>query len=198
MNWKALIQKPKPPLLVTQVRNWRESKQLKSKSVLAIWLPPRRVFSKKCANESWTWKPKFTQFHAPSPTPFETGLFEKSIDKTTTQNSKKNDALGLSNPVKSLFIQPKDSTHVTRHQGQERSKTNTSLMPIRSRRFINGSLQNQRVRMRNSPLSAKISIEKKQALHTIKQEQWPNQSSTSNQLRSRNKPKAVVNAKPKL
>lgn len=56
------------------------------------------------------------QFHAPSPTPFETGSFENSIDKTTTQNSKKDEALRLSKPAKSNFIQPKDSVLNTKRQ----------------------------------------------------------------------------------
>ncbi len=51
-------------------------------------------------------------------------------------------------------------------------------------------------RMRNYPLSAKISIEKMQTPHITEQEQWHNQSSTSNQLRSRNKPKEVFNVNP--
>ena len=71
--------------------------------------------SKKCATESWTIQ-IIKQFHAPSPTPFETGSFENSIDKTTTQNSKKDEALRLSKPAKSNFIQPKDSVLNTKRQ----------------------------------------------------------------------------------
>ena len=108
--------------------------------------------SKKCATESWTIQ-IIKQFHAPSPTPFETGSFENSIDKTTTQNSKKDEALRLSKPAKSNFIQPKDFKHNsllnTKRQhsfhltpGAGTKEDNTSLVPI-SRQFTNVPIQSR-------------------------------------------------------
>ncbi len=92
--------------------------------------------SKKCANESWTWKPKFT-FNSSNSFmhPHLLHLKPAYLKNPSTKQQPKTQRKTMLWDCQDHFIQPKDSTHVTRHQGQERKKTNTSLVPIRSRRF---------------------------------------------------------------